>query len=305
MLMSRKPQSRSRATSSLVLRFLGTTQQARSPCRNETGLLTLGGVSRDCRSLADVLMVTLESICISPALLQEVPSTTYTTVRMVDGVHGNTASLGPAVALDSELVLRTRGLCCNGLACSLTWAVHGLHTQQGLVGTSTTSNDADHATGVAVDNLLGARGKLDPSLALVGVVANNGNVVARRAAKAPSVANLLLHVRHDGTLGNGAQRQDISYSKGCVLAGVDELARVHALVRNEGLGVELEPVRIPEDDAGKRCTPARVMNNLLYDAPDVTRSLGVVERAELGGGLAKAGNLTRRMSVALAGRLRP
>lgn len=39
---------------------------------------------------------------------------TYTTVRMVDGVHGNTTSLGPAVALDGELMLGTRGLCNTG-----------------------------------------------------------------------------------------------------------------------------------------------------------------------------------------------
>lgn len=32
---------------------------------------------------------------------------------MVDGVHGNTTGLGPAVALDSELVLGARSLCRN------------------------------------------------------------------------------------------------------------------------------------------------------------------------------------------------
>lgn len=30
---------------------------------------------------------------------------------MVDGIHGNTTSLGPRVAFDSELVLGTRRLC--------------------------------------------------------------------------------------------------------------------------------------------------------------------------------------------------
>jgi hypothetical protein len=33
---------------------------------------------------------------------------------MVNGVHGNTTSLGPAVTLDSELVLGTRSLCNEG-----------------------------------------------------------------------------------------------------------------------------------------------------------------------------------------------
>jgi hypothetical protein len=31
--------------------------------------------------------------------------------HMVDGIHGNTTSLGPGVALDGELVLSARGLC--------------------------------------------------------------------------------------------------------------------------------------------------------------------------------------------------
>jgi hypothetical protein len=35
---------------------------------------------------------------------------------VIDGVHGNTTSLGPRVALDSELVLGTRSLCREMLA---------------------------------------------------------------------------------------------------------------------------------------------------------------------------------------------
>jgi len=56
---------------------------------------------------------------------------------MVHGVHGNTTSLGPAVALDSELMLGTGSL------------------KERLVGTTTTSNNTDHATGAAADDLLG------------------------------------------------------------------------------------------------------------------------------------------------------
>ena len=36
---------------------------------------------------------------------------TYTSVWMVDWVHGNTTSLWPRVALDSELVLSAGRLC--------------------------------------------------------------------------------------------------------------------------------------------------------------------------------------------------
>ena len=71
-------------STTLVLCLLGTTEQTCPPRGNETGLLTLGGVPGDGRGFTDMLVVT-------------------TTVRMVDGVHGNTTSPGPAVALGSEL----------------------------------------------------------------------------------------------------------------------------------------------------------------------------------------------------------
>lgn len=48
------------------------------------------------------------SVCV---ILSNQAGETYTTVRVVHGVHGNTTSLGPAVTLDSELVLGTRSLC--------------------------------------------------------------------------------------------------------------------------------------------------------------------------------------------------
>jgi hypothetical protein len=81
--------------------------------------LTLGSVTGDCRSLSDVLMVT-------------------SSVGMVDGVHGHTTSSGPAVPLDLVLQLGARSL------------------KQRLVGSSTTSNNTDHTTGSAGNDLLGA-----------------------------------------------------------------------------------------------------------------------------------------------------
>ena len=191
---------------------------------------------------------------------------------MVDGVHGNTTSLGPAVALDRELMLGTRGL------------------EEGLVGTATAGDDADHATGVAVDDLLGAGGELDTGLALVGVVADDGDVVAGGAAESAAVAGLLLDVGDDGTLGDGAEREDVADGQGGLLAGVDELAGVHALVGDEGLLVLLELVGVAEDDLGEGRTTAGVVDDVLDYAPYVTVSLGVVEGSELGGGLSQAGD---------------
>jgi hypothetical protein len=108
-----------------------------------------------------------------------------------------------------------------------------------------------------------------------------------------------------------------------------DLASVHALVGDEGLGVVLEPVWVAESDAGERSacgissvesqishfagrvlTTTRVVDNFLYDTPDVSIALRlcqlalcsqclhfrgcvrrtyVVERAELSGGLVQAG----------------
>ena len=68
----------------LILGLLGTAEQTCPAGGDETSLLTGNGVARDGRGLSDMLVVT-------------------TTVGMVDGVHGNTTSTGPAVALGSEL----------------------------------------------------------------------------------------------------------------------------------------------------------------------------------------------------------
>lgn len=106
---------------------------------------------------------------------------------MVDGVHGNTTSLGPAVALDGELMLGTGSL------------------EEGLVSSATTGNDTDHSSRAAADDLLGTRGELDSGLSLVGVVADNGDVVAGGATKSTAVTDLLLDVGDDGTFGHGAE----------------------------------------------------------------------------------------------------
>ena len=191
---------------------------------------------------------------------------------MVDGVHGNTTRLGPAVTLDGELMLCARSL------------------KEGLVCAATTSNNADHAAGTAGNDLLGAGGELDTGLALVVVVSDNGDVVSGGTAERTTVANLLLDVGDDGTLGDGREREDVADGQGGVLSGVDELAGVHALVGDEGLGVQLVPVGVTELDAGERSTTTRVVDDLLHDTPDVSMALGEVEGSEGGGANPRAGD---------------
>jgi len=236
----------------LVLGLLGTTEQTRSPRSDETSLLTLGSVSRDGRCLTDMLVVT-------------------TTVRVIDGVHGNTTSLGPRVALNGELVLGARRL------------------EEGLVGSATTSDNANHATDGALDDLLGTRWKLDAGLALIWVVADNSNVVTGCAAERASVSHLLLDIAHNGTLWDGAEREDVANGEGCVLAGIDELSSVHALVGDEGLGVELVSVRVTENDLGEWCAATGIVDNLLDYTANVAMALCIVVGSELRWGLVETG----------------
>lgn len=158
-------------------------------------------------------------------------------------------------------------------------------TQEGLVGPATTGDNADHATSVAAHDLLGARGELDAGLALIGVVADNGDVVAGGTAESAAVTDLLLDVGDDGTLGKRAEGQDVADGQGGVLAGVDELAGVHALVGDEGLVLLLELVGRVEDDTGEGRTTTGVVDDLLHDATNVAMTLREIEGAELRRGL--------------------
>lgn len=189
---------------------------------------------------------------------------------MVDGVHGNTTSLGPRVALDSELVLSTRRL------------------HERLVGPATSSNNSNHSTDGALDDLLGTGWELDASLALIRVVSDNSHVVSGGPAEGTSVANLLLHVADNGTFWDGSEGKDVSDGERGVLAGVDELAGVHALVGDEGLGVELVSVWVAENDLGEWCAAAGIVDNVLYNTTNVSMALGEIVGAELGRGLVEA-----------------
>jgi len=152
---------------------------------------------------------------------------------------------------------------------------------QGFVSSSTTSNDTNHASCTALDDLLCARWELDTGLALIWVVTNDGNIVARGSPKRTTVTNLLLDVCYNSSFWDRAEGEDVSDSQVCVLASIDELTSVHALVRDEGLGVELEAVWISKLNLGQRSSSSWVMNDLLDYTSDVTMSLRIIEGTEL------------------------
>lgn len=112
-----------------------------------------------------------------------------------------------------------------------------MHTKHGFVGSSTTSNNTNHTTGTALDDLLGARWELDTGLAILRVVSNDGDIVSRGSAQCTTISWLLLNVRDDSSFGDGREGEDISDGQGSVLSGVDELTSVHALIGDEEFGV--------------------------------------------------------------------
>lgn len=108
-----------------------------------------------------------------------------------------------------------------------------------------------------------------------------------------TVTHLLLDVRHDGTLGNSAQRQDVANGESSVLASVDELTGVHALVafailafcttevvlpcniRNEGLRSQLVSVWVAELNLCEWCSSAWVVDDLLHNTTNVAMTLSL------------------------------
>lgn len=236
----------------LLLDLLGTSEQTGSSGSDETSLLTRDSLSRDGRSLTNMLVVT-------------------TTMGMVDGVHGNTSSLGPRVSLDLVLVEGSAGL------------------EQGLIDSSTTGNNTDDTSSSGGDDLLGSGRKLDSGLALIGVVADDNDVVTGSSANGTSVTGVLLNVGEDGTLGDGAKRENVTDVQGSLLTGVDELSSVDTLVSDEGLNSLLVLVGVSEDDLGEGSTTTGVMDDLLDNTSDVSVSLGVVEISELSSALSEPG----------------
>lgn len=159
-----------------------------------------------------------------------------TTVRMVNRVHSHTTSTGPVVAFGLELVERAASL------------------EEGLVDTSTTSDDADGRACRSRDSLFRAGRQSYAGLVVVGGVANNGGIVARCAGEDATVANLLLDVADDRTLRALGDGEDVADVESGLLAAVHETTGVHSLGGDEGLLAEFVAVRVAEDDAGEGST---------------------------------------------------
>ena len=149
-----------------------------------------------------------------------------TTVRMVDGIHCHTTSTGPATFLSvsntpqeekKEYALVTLGLELVERTSSF---------QQWLVDSSTTSYDSNRSTGIRADRLLGATGKSDTGLSLLGSMSYDGRIVSRGPGECSTISDLFLDVADDGSFGHARQWQHVTNSKCSLFSTVDECSSV-------------------------------------------------------------------------------
>ena len=190
-------------------------------------------------------------------------------VRVLHGVHGRTAHLGPAVPLHSVLVVVVAGL------------------QHRLVHAAATGDDAHDGTARGWQALAAAGRKTDAGLlAIVGVAHHH----ARRAGgsgEAAAIRCLLLTHGDHGTLRHLGQGQHVADGQLGLGAAVHELSGVAALHGHPQLLLELVAVGVMEGHLANGGTTAGVVHDLLHQALDVALALGIVHGAELHGTLAE------------------
>lgn len=115
-----------------------------------------------------------------------------TTVRVINGRHGNTPNARPAIALSLESEVVVTGL------------------QHRLLNTSTSSDQTNHGTAITGDGLLLSRRKLHTRLASIRVVSHDDGVGATGLGKGGTITDLGLQVAHDGTFRQTTNRQHIA-----------------------------------------------------------------------------------------------
>ncbi|VEU36287.1 unnamed protein product [Pseudo-nitzschia multistriata] len=184
-------------------------------------------------------------------------------VGMLYWILSNTTNLRPAVALDGVLVVGTSGL------------------QQGLVCTTTSSDNTNLGTDSGGDGLLTSRRKSKLGGSLVFVVGDNDGIRTGGTGKGTAITSLSFDVADNGSLGNSSQRQDVTAGQRRLLTAVDELSGVHTLGTEEQFIVALVSVSVQELNTADGSTSARVMHDLLNHTSDVTLLFGVVQRSEL------------------------
>jgi len=187
-----------------------------------------------------------------------------TTVWMVNRIHSNTTSTRPVVSLCLVLMVCTSSL------------------QEGLINSPPTGNDANSGTSIAANGLFRSRGKTDSRLVIVSGVPDDGGIVARGASQGAAVTNFLLDVADDGTFWKSRDGEDVSDIESGFLAAIDKGASVKPFGSDEGFSTEFVPVGIAENDTSKGSTTSRIVNDLFYNASDISITLSKVQGSKRG-----------------------
>lgn len=242
---------------------LVSSQATSTTGSNKTDLLTGRGVTGDGGGVTDVLVVT-------------------SSVGVIDGVHGHTTDLGPLVTLGLVFVEGVTGL------------------EEGLIGTTTSSDETNHGTAVAVEDLLGSRGELHTRAVGLGVVADDGGVGSGGAGERSTVTALGLEVAHDGSLGHGADGENVSDRDLSLGTAVDVLASVETLAGDERRLGLLVLLGVAEHNAGEGGSSAGVVDDFADDTTDVALALRKVEGSVESSSLAVEGASLEDSSATLS-----
>jgi len=202
-------------------------------------------------------------------------------VGVLHGVHGNSTDARPLVPLHAVLVEGGSGL------------------EEGLVGTSSASDNSDLAPGVGGDGLLSSGRKAKAGGSLVLIVGDDDGVVTGALGELSAVSALGLNVANDCSLRDGVKREHVSDDKSGLLSGVDELSGVHALSGDKELVVLSVLVAVVELDLGEGGTTSGVVDDVLNDSTDVSVPLGVVVDTKLGRTLTSTGMGAEDSSLSL------
>ena len=119
-----------------------------------------------------------------------------TTMRMLDGVHGNTSDNGPVLSLSLGLVPGVGSL------------------EEGLVSSLSTGADSNHSSAGADDGLSGSGRKSDSGLSAVLGVTDDDGGSAGSSGEGASVSDLAFAVGDNGSLGHGVDGENISNGEG-------------------------------------------------------------------------------------------
>jgi hypothetical protein len=220
--------------------LLNTTKTSSSACTDKTDLATSWTVLGDGGRLTNVLVVT-------------------TTEGMLYGILSNTTNLGPTVTFAGVFVVSSASL------------------KQGLVGTASSSDNADLCSDVGWDSLLTTRWKTKTGSSLILIVSNDDGKGTRASGKGTTVPTKGLDVAYNSSFRNHVEWQDVSNVQRGLLSAVDELTSVHTLGTDEQFSVSLIPVSIQKLDLGNRGSSTRVVKDFLDNTADVSLLFSIVQ----------------------------